>query len=94
MCWRKRKRAVVDAGQAGPEATAEAELVVLVLDLALDLLPLDAERRVGEEVVVAGALEGVLAEAVAEADVRRLLALEHHVGLRQMAYVSAFSSWP
>ena len=58
-------------GQAGPEATAEAELVVLVLDLALDLLPLDAEGRVGEQVVVPSALEGVLAEAVAEADVRR-----------------------
>ena len=75
----EEERAVVDARQAGPEATAEAELVVLVLDLALDLLPLDAERRVGEEVVVASALEGVLAEAVAETDVRRLLALQHHV---------------
>ena len=40
---------VVDARQAGPEATAEAELVVLVLDLALDLLPLDAEGRIDEQ---------------------------------------------
>ena len=53
----EQERAVVDARQAGPEATAEAELVVLVLDLPLDLLPLDAERRIGEEVVVAAPLK-------------------------------------
>ena len=53
----EEERAVVDAGQAGAEATVEAELLVLVLDLLLDLLPLDAEGRVGEQVVERAAPE-------------------------------------
>ena len=79
--------AVVDARQAGAEAAAEAEGVALALDVALLLLPLHAEGRVGEHVVegpllaVGVAVEAVLGEGVAEDDVVGVLALDQHVGL-------------
>ena len=65
----KEERAVVDPGQPGPEPPVEAALVVLALDLLLLLLPVDAERWVREEVVVALAGELVVGEAVSVLDV-------------------------
>ena len=62
---------VVDPGQPGPEAPAEAELLALVPDHLLDLLPLDPEGRIGEQVVERLALVAVLAEGVAADDVAR-----------------------
>ena len=47
----EQQRAVADARQARPEAAVEALLLGLLADLLLDLLPLDAERRIGEHVV-------------------------------------------
>jgi hypothetical protein len=80
MCWRKEKEAaVVDRRQAGSEAAVEAELLALVDDELLDALPLDPERRVGEHVVERAAAMAVVIERVALDDVRRVLALEHHV---------------
>ena len=49
----EEEAAVVDARQPGAEAAGEAELLVLVADLVLDLLPLHPERRIGEQVVEA-----------------------------------------
>ena len=67
-------------GRPAPKRPAKPSFVVLVLDDLLHLLPLDPEGRIGQQVVVALAGEGVLAEAVAEADVRGRLVLQHHVG--------------
>ena len=83
----EEERAVIHAGRARAEATAVAEGVALVLDVALLLLPLHAEGRIGEHVVegpflaVGGAVEAVLGEGVAEDDVVGVLALDEHVGL-------------
>ncbi len=79
---KEEERAVVDGRQARPEAPREAQLVVLVADGVLDLLPLDAEGLIGEHVVEALAHEVVLGEAVAELDVRRLLALDDQAAAR------------
>ena len=76
----EQERAVVDARQPGAEAAVEAERLVLGLDVVLDLLPLDAERRVGEQVVERSPGVAVLGERVAVGDVGGVLALEHHVG--------------
>jgi hypothetical protein len=65
----EEERAVVDARQAGTEAAAETLLLVLPLDEVVLRLPLDAERRVGQQVVEALSGEVVVREAVAEADV-------------------------
>lgn len=56
----KEKAAVIDGGQSRSEAASEPLGPVLVLHLLLDLLPLDAERRIGEEVVEVAALVAVL----------------------------------
>ena len=47
----EQQRAVADARQAGAEAAVEALLLGFLADLLLDLLPLHAERRIGEHVV-------------------------------------------
>ena len=65
----EEQRAVVHTRQPGAEATVEAELVVLPLDLLLLLLPVHAEGRIGEQVVEGLARELVVGEAVAEAHV-------------------------
>ena len=80
MCWRKRKLPSLIRGQPGAEAAAEAELGVLGLDLVLHLLPLDPERRIGEQVVEAPVGMAVLGEGVAVDDPGGVLALQHHVG--------------
>ena len=83
----EEERAVVHAGRARAEAPAKAEGVALVLDVALLLLPLHAEGRIGEHVVegpflaISGAVEAVLGEGVAEDDGVGVLALDEHVGL-------------
>ena len=82
----EEKRAVVHARRARAEAAAEAERVALLLDVALLLLPLHAEGRIGEHVVegpflaVGVAVEAVLGEGVAEDDVVGVLAFDEHVG--------------
>jgi len=76
----EEERAIVDPRQPSAESAGKAELAALVLDDLLDLLPFDPERRIREQVVVPLALEGVLAEAVAEHEVRGALAFHHHVG--------------
>ena len=81
MCMQEQQRAVVDARQPGTEAPSEALRLVLVLDFLLDLLPLDAERRVGEHVVELLPRVPVLRERVAAHDVLGVLALDHHVAL-------------
>ena len=83
----KEERAVVHARRARAEAPAEAKGVALLFDVALLLLPLHAEGRVGEHVIegpflaVGGAVKAVLGEGVAEDDVIGVLALDEHVGL-------------
>ena len=83
----EQQRAVVDPGQARAEAAVVPERVRLAFDVALLLLPLHAEGRIGEHVV-----EGVLAavgtagvsvvrEGVAEDDVLSVLSFQEHVGL-------------
>ena len=47
----KQQRAVADTRQAGTESAIEAQLLGFLADFLLDLLPLDAERRIGEHVV-------------------------------------------
>jgi hypothetical protein len=60
---------------------------VLILDIALLLLPLHAEGRIGEHIVespflpVAGPVEAVLGEGVAQDDGVCILAFDEHVGL-------------
>ena len=44
-------RLIRDARQAGAEAAGEAALLLFLGDPALDFLPIDAERRVGQAVV-------------------------------------------
>ena len=53
---------------------------MLGADLLLDLLPLDAERRVGQQVVERRVGQAVLGERVAVEDARGVLAFQHHVG--------------
>jgi hypothetical protein len=82
----EEQRAVVDARQAGAEATAVAQGLGLVLDVPLLLLPLHAEGRVGQHVVEGAlalgvAVEAVPGEGVAEDDVVGVLALDQHVSL-------------
>jgi len=83
----EEERAVIHAGRACAEASAEAEGVALVLDIPLLLLPFHAEGRIGEHVVegpflaVRGAVEAILGEGVAEDDGVGILALDEHVRL-------------
>ena len=78
---KEEERAVADPRQARPEPTAEAELFMLVVNELLNFLPLDPERRVREEVFEPLPPQAVLGEAVAELDVRGVLALDEHVAL-------------
>ncbi len=76
----KEEAAVVDAREARPEPPGDPEPLVLALDGVAHLLPLNAERRVGDQVVEAPARVPVLGERVAVDDVRRVLGvLEQHV---------------
>ncbi len=77
----EQQRAVRDPGQPRPEAAGVALEGMFVLDLLLDLLPVDAERRIGEHVIEMPAMELVAGQGVAEFDVADLLALDQHVGL-------------
>ena len=67
-------------GVPGAEPSGEAFGLVFGLDVVGDHLPLDPERRVGEEVVEPPAGVLVVVEAVTESDTRCVLALDQHVG--------------
>ena len=47
----EKQRAIADPRQAGTEAAIEALLAGFLADFLFDLLPLDAEGRIGERVV-------------------------------------------
>ena len=80
---KEEERAVVDGGEPCAEPARKAYGLVLALDDLLLVLPFDAERRVGHQVVEESALEAVLglaiAEGVGEDDVGRVLVLDEHV---------------
>ena len=80
MCCRKRNEPSLMRGRPAPKRPLKPLRLGLLADLVLDLLPLDPERRIGEQVVEALALVVVLGEGVAVGDVGGVLALEHHVG--------------
>ena len=54
---------------------------MLPADLLLDLLPFDAEGRVGQHVVKGPARMAVLRQGIAEGDVGNILTLDQHVSL-------------
>jgi hypothetical protein len=54
-------------------------VLVLLLDFFLDLLPLDAKRRIGEHVVELGVLVALFGKGISLDDVLGVLALDHHV---------------
>ena len=72
----EQERLIRDARQAAAEAAGEAALLVLLGDLALDFLPIDAERRVGQAVAERLAGVPILDEGLAEGDPARVLALD------------------
>ena len=67
-------------GRPAPKRPLNPCLLVLVLDHVGLRLPLDAEWRIGQQVIELLAGQAVLGEAVAELDVLGVLALDHHVG--------------
>ena len=77
----EQHRAVAHPRQAGAEAAVEALQLMLLAHLALDLLPLHAEGRIGQHVVELALGMAVVAERVAADDVGHVLALDQHVGL-------------
>jgi hypothetical protein len=66
---------------ARAEAAGDAKFLVLALDLPLSLLPVDSERRVGEEVIERLVRELVLGKTVAELDVVGATVLVYLFGL-------------
>ena len=77
----EEQRTVANPRQARAEAAVEALQLVLVFDGLLYLLPVHAERRVGEHVVEALRAELVLGQRVPELDAADVLALDEHVAL-------------
>jgi len=81
----EQQRAVVDARRAGTEAAVVAQVIALVLDIPLLLLPLHTEGRIGQHVIEAALLAllvvgmSVLGEGIAQGDVVGVLALDEHV---------------
>jgi hypothetical protein len=71
----EQQRAVADAGKAWTEAAVESLLLGLFADFLLDLLPLDAEGRIGKRVVEGLAGQAVGGQGVAKDDVGDVLAL-------------------
>ena len=76
----KQERPVVDPRQSRAEPPGETLGVMLIPDGTFDLLPLNPERRIGQQVVEPLANESVFRERVAQHYVGGVLALEHHVG--------------
>jgi hypothetical protein len=77
----EEERPIAHPRQAGAEAPIESLLLGLAPDLFLNLLPLDAERRVREQAVERLARQPVGRERVAKDDVADVLPLDEHVGL-------------
>jgi hypothetical protein len=80
MCWRNSSEPSLMRGSPAPKRPAKPLESWLVLDGVGHLLPLDAEGRVGEEVVEGLADEPSWLKRVAVGDVGGVLALQHHVG--------------
>ena len=76
---------IVDARRASAESTVVAQGVAFVLDVALLLLPLHANRRIGQHVVegpflaVGSTVKAILGERVTHDDVVGVLAFDKHV---------------
>ena len=79
MCWRNRKLPSLMRGSPAPNGP-RSRACSFALTCVLDLLPFHPERRIGQHVVEVLALERIFGEGVAERDVVRVLALDHHVG--------------
>ena len=77
----EQQRAIRHARQAGTEAAIEALALVLLADFLLDLLPLNAERRIGQHVVELRVSVAVFRQRVARDDVGDILPLDQHVRL-------------
>ena len=79
----EEKRSVIDGREPCAEPARETDRLVLPLDSVLLVLPFDAERRVGHQVVEAFALKAVpgfaVTEGVAEDDVGGVFVLDQHV---------------
>ena len=79
----EKERSVTDCRQPCAEAPGEAEGFVLPLDNSLLVLPLNAEGRIGQEVVKLLPLKPVtglaVAERVSKHDVIGILVFDQHV---------------
>ena len=79
-CSRKSREPSRHPRQAGTEAAIEALRLMFFADFLFDLLPLDAEGRIGEHVVELLVGVTIVGEGVAEDDVGDILPLDEHVG--------------
>jgi FKBP-type peptidyl-prolyl cis-trans isomerase 2 len=88
----EKKRSIVHPGQAGAETPGKTAFLVLPLDFRLLLLPVDAEGRVGEEIIECGVGKLIIGEGVSEADVVTAAVLVHlfHEHVRCRGGVGAF----
>lgn len=77
----EQKRPVGHPRETRPEPPVEALLLVLGADRLLDLLPLHAERRIGQHVVELLMRMAIIRQGVAENDVADVLPLDQHVRL-------------
>src|SRR5216684_3488806 len=73
MCMMKSSEPSLMRGSPAPKRPFEPLLVVLALDHVRLRFPLDAEGRVGQEIVELVARQAVLGEAVTELDVLGIL---------------------
>jgi hypothetical protein len=78
---KEEQRPVTHPREPRTEAAVETHLFGFLADLLFDLLPLHAERRIGEHVVETLARQTIGGERVAEHDVGDVLPLDEHVRL-------------
>ena len=76
----EQETAVVDPRETSAETAGETQSRMLALHRLGHHLPLDAERRVGQQIIETLALVLVVVETVAETDIGSLLTLDEHVG--------------
>ena len=95
----KEQCAVVHAWRASAEASAEAERIALLLDVALLLLPLHPKRRIGEHVIEGPflAIGGAVEPSLVNVSPRMILSASSplmSMSDLQTAQASSFQSWP